>query len=157
MNKTIFCCSFVSLFLFLTHASADLDDTKANKISDRISNLTNQLRCLVCQNQSLAESEAPLAIDLKRQVKNMVEQGRTDIEIRDYMVARYGEFILYEPPLNIKTVLLWWGPFLILIGMILMIRDIITKKNSPNLKNRFSALDILEAKEKLERNNEGKE
>ena len=157
MNKTIFCCSFVSLFLFLTHASADLDDTKANKMSGRISNLTNQLRCLVCQNQSLAESEAPLAIDLKRQVKNMVEQGRTDIEIRDYMVARYGEFILYEPPLNIKTVLLWWGPFLILIGMILMIRDIITKKNSPNLKNRFSALDILEAKEKLERNNEGKE
>ena len=157
MNKTICCCSFVYLFLFLTHASADLDDTKANKISDRISNLTNQLRCLVCQNQSLAESEAPLAIDLKRQVKNMVEQGRTDIEIRDYMVARYGEFILYQPPLNIKTVLLWWGPFLILIGMILMIRDIITKKKSPNLKNRFSALDILEAKEKLERNNEGKE
>ena len=123
----------------------------------RFIELSSELRCLVCQNQSLAESEAPLAIDLKRQVKNMVEQGRTDIEIRDYMVARYGEFILYEPPLNIKTVLLWWGPFLILIGMILMIRDIITKKNSPNLKNRFSALDILEAKEKLERNNEGKE
>ena len=140
MNKTIFCCSFVSLFLFLTHASADLDDTKANKMSGRISNLTNQLRCLVCQNQSLAESEAPLAIDLKRQVKNMVEQGRTDIEIRDYMVARYGEFILYQPPLNIKTVLLWWGPFLILIGMILMIRDIITKKKIAQLKKQiFSA------------------
>ena len=75
MNKTISNCVFVFLFLFFTQAFADLDNIKENKLSDRISNLTNQLRCLVCQNQSLAESEAPLAIDLKKQVKNMVEQG----------------------------------------------------------------------------------
>ena len=156
MNKTISNCVFVFLFLFFTQAFADLDNIKENKLSDRISNLTNQLRCLVCQNQSLAESEAPLAVDLKKQVKNMVEQGRTDLEIREYMVARYGDFILYEPPLNIKTVLLWWGPFLFLIGMILMIKNIITKKNSTNLKNRFSPLDVLEAREKLEKNNESK-
>ena len=154
MNKTIASC--ILLFLFMGHAFGDAHNIKENKLPDRISNLTNQLRCLVCQNQSLAESEAPLAVDLKRQVKNMVERGKTDIEIRNYMVERYGDFILYEPPLNVKTVLLWWGPFLFLIGMILMIKNIIAKKNVPNLQNRFSALDVLEAREKLERNNEGK-
>lgn len=81
----------------------------------RFISLTEQLRCLVCQNQSLADSHAPLAEDLRGKVANLIQQGATDSDVVDYMVQRYGEFILYRPPLTAKTALLWVGPFLILL------------------------------------------
>ncbi|HVO90191.1 MAG TPA: cytochrome c-type biogenesis protein [Casimicrobiaceae bacterium] len=87
--------------------------------------LTEQLRCLVCQNQSIAESNAELALDLRRQVREQIAAGKTDQEIIDYMVARYGDFVLYSPPLRPTTVLLWGGPALLLIaGLILLMRHI---------------------------------
>ena len=85
----------------------------------RVVRLTSELRCLVCQNQSLADSHADLAIDLKNQVRGQMREGRTDAEIRDYMVARYGDFVLYDPPFKASTLLLWAGPFvLLLIGLL---------------------------------------
>ncbi len=78
--------------------------------------LTAELRCLVCQNQSLADSHADLAIDLKNQVRSQMQAGKSDAEIRDYMVARYGDFVLYRPPLKPTTALLWAGPFVLLAG-----------------------------------------
>jgi cytochrome c-type biogenesis protein CcmH len=84
-------------------------------VESRITRLANELRCLVCQNQSLAESNADLALDLKNRVREMVIAGRSDNEIRDYMVARYGDFVLYKPPLKASTVFLWGGPFLLLL------------------------------------------
>ena len=80
----------------------------------RVMRLTAELRCLVCQNQSLADSHADLAIDLKNQVRAQMKAGKTDAEIRDYMVARYGDFVLYNPPLKNTTLLLWAGPFVLL-------------------------------------------
>jgi cytochrome c-type biogenesis protein CcmH len=74
------------------------------------------LRCLVCQNQTLADSNADLAVDLKRQIETLLAQGQTDNQIRDYMVARYGDFVLYRPPLQSNTLLLWIGPFAMLAG-----------------------------------------
>jgi cytochrome c-type biogenesis protein CcmH len=85
-------------------------------IEARVTRLANELRCLVCQNQSLAESNADLAIDLKNQVREMVKVGKSDVEIRDFMVARYGDFVLYKPPVKATTVLLWAGPFLLLLA-----------------------------------------
>jgi cytochrome c-type biogenesis protein CcmH len=76
--------------------------------------LTSELRCLVCQNQSLADSHADLAIDLKNQVRSQMQAGKSDAEIREYMVARYGDFVLYKPPLKSTTALLWAGPFVLL-------------------------------------------
>ena len=83
-------------------------------LEQRVTRLTAELRCLVCQNQSLADSHADLAIDLKNQVRSQMKAGKSDAEIRDYMVARYGDFVLYRPPLKSNTVLLWAGPFLLL-------------------------------------------
>ncbi len=88
----------------------------------RYKKLVGELRCLVCQNQNIAASDADLAKDLRRQVFTRIENGETDAEIIDYMVARYGEFVLYKPPLNAKTALLWIGPFALLAaGIAIMI------------------------------------
>lgn len=81
----------------------------------RYQSLVHQLRCLVCQNQSIAESNADLANDLREQVRTQIEEGRSDQQILDYMSDRYGDFVLYKPPLERKTILLWAGPFLILL------------------------------------------
>ena len=83
-------------------------------LEQRVMRLTAELRCLVCQNQSLADSHADLAIDLKNQVRSQMQAGKSDAEIRDYMVARYGDFVLYRPPLKPTTSLLWAGPFVLL-------------------------------------------
>ena len=83
-------------------------------LEQRVMRLTAELRCLVCQNQSLADSHADLAIDLKNQVRSQMQAGKTDAEIREFMVARYGDFILYKPPLKSTTALLWAGPFVLL-------------------------------------------
>ena len=83
----------------------------------RFQNLTKQLRCLVCQNQNLADSDADLAKDLRKQVFDMMQSGKSDEEIKQYLVARYNDFVLYDPPLKPGTWLLWFTPFaLVLIG-----------------------------------------
>ncbi|HEX7811080.1 MAG TPA: cytochrome c-type biogenesis protein [Burkholderiales bacterium] len=82
----------------------------------RAMKLASELRCLVCQNQSLADSNADLAIDLKNQVRSQIREGRTDAEIREYMVERYGDFVLYSPPWKPTTVLLWVGPFVLMVA-----------------------------------------
>ena len=92
---------------------------------ERYNNLIAELRCLVCQNQNLADSNAELAVDLRRKTYEMVKQDKSETEIADYMVDRYGEFVLYRPPFNRNTLLLWVGPFVILlIGVGLLIRTI---------------------------------
>jgi len=79
----------------------------------RVLALAEVLRCLVCQNQNLADSHADLAIDLKNQVRDMLRQGRSEKEVIDYLVQRYGDFVLYRPPVKGSTWLLWGGPFLL--------------------------------------------
>ncbi|MEP6938422.1 MAG: cytochrome c-type biogenesis protein [Rudaea sp.] len=89
----------------------------------RFQQLTRQLRCLVCQNQDLADSDAPLAGDLRRQVFEMMHAGKSDAEIKDYLVARYNDFVLYDPPLKPGTWLLWFTPLaLVLIGAFVLAR-----------------------------------
>jgi cytochrome c-type biogenesis protein CcmH len=80
----------------------------------RVRQLEEKLRCLVCQNQSLADSNAELAGDLRREVREQVAAGRSDQQIVDYLVQRYGDFVLYEPPFKSTTALLWLGPFVLL-------------------------------------------
>jgi cytochrome c-type biogenesis protein CcmH len=86
-------------------------------VEKRMVKLAENLRCLVCQNESLASSHAELAEDLRKEVREMIKKGMTDKEITDYLVARYGDFVLYEPPVKNTTMILWYGPFaLLLIG-----------------------------------------
>ena len=82
----------------------------------RLKNLEEELRCLVCQNQTLADSTEPLAEDLRREVRELALQGKSDAEIKQYLVARYGDFVLYKPPVKSTTLLLWFGPFAFLVG-----------------------------------------
>lgn len=85
--------------------------------------LASKLRCLVCQNQSIAESNAELAQDLRRQVREQIAAGRSDAEIIDFMTSRYGDFVLYRPPLKATTALLWGGPAVLLaIGVFVLVR-----------------------------------
>jgi cytochrome c-type biogenesis protein CcmH len=85
-------------------------------VAARAVRLSEKLRCLVCQNQTIADSNAELAQDLRRQIHEQIAAGKTDDEIVAYMVARYGDFVLYQPPVKSTTMLLWAGPALLLIG-----------------------------------------
>jgi cytochrome c-type biogenesis protein CcmH len=84
-------------------------------VEKRLINIAEELRCLVCQNESLAGSRADLANDLRREVRGLIKQGKTDQEIKDYLVSRYGDFVLYRPPVKSTTWLLWAGPFVLLV------------------------------------------
>lgn len=95
--------------------------------SEQFNRLIHQLRCLVCQNENLADSNAELAKDLRNQVFQMVNQGKTDAEIKNFLVARYGDFILFKPPLNPQTYLLWFAPLVLLILGIFIIKRFIRK------------------------------
>ena len=96
------------------------DDPVANK---RAVHLADQLRCLVCQNQTIADSNAELALDLRRQIREQIAAGRSDGQIVDFMVERYGDFVLYRPPLKATTLFLWFGPpLLLLLGIIFLLR-----------------------------------
>lgn len=92
----------------------------------RYKKLIDELRCLVCQNQNLSGSNAPLAKDLREITANMIKQGSSDREIKEFMRSRYGDFVLYEPPFNLSTAFLWLGPFalllLVIAGLILNIK-----------------------------------
>src|SRR5258705_7567830 len=99
-----------ALILFCGLAVAQ-DDPALEK---RVRDLSSELRCLVCQNQTLADSNAPLALDLRNQVREQLKSGKSERDVIDFLVARYGDFVLYRPPFKASTVLLWAGPFLLL-------------------------------------------
>ena len=81
----------------------------------RVMSVAEELRCLVCQNETLAASQADLAVDLRKQIRAQLKEGRTQVQIIDFMVQRYGEFVRYRPPFNPTTALLWAGPFVLLV------------------------------------------
>jgi len=112
----------VALFGSTAHAIDPLPfKDRAEEV--RFQNLARQLRCLVCQNQDLADSDADLAKDLRKQVFEMMRAGKSDAEIKDFLVARYNDFVLYDPPLKPGTWLLWFTPFaLVALGAIALVR-----------------------------------
>jgi len=96
------------------HAKEAAPAAEDPELEQRVMALSAELRCLVCQNQSLADSNAPLAVDLRNQVREQMKQGASDPDIVDFMVARYGDFVLFRPPFKWTTLLLWFGPLLLL-------------------------------------------
>ena len=109
----------------------EMDPVKAA----RAVKLAEKLRCLVCQNQSIADSNAELANDLRGQIREQIAAGKSDDEIVSYMVNRYGDFVLYQPPFKMTTVLLWAGPALLLVGGALVL--------ARNLRRRQAAADVV--------------
>ncbi|MBC3832711.1 cytochrome c-type biogenesis protein CcmH [Undibacterium amnicola] len=121
-----------------------------SKLEQRVLSITEELRCLVCQNQSIADSHAELAVQLKSQVREQLKQGRSDTEVRDYMVQRYGDFVLYRPPVQSSTWLLWFGPalFLLIAASVLMNKfrqaqhRLRTESDEDTMNDSVSDLDI---------------
>jgi len=118
----------------------------------RVMALSNELRCLVCQNQTIADSNAPLAEDLRNQVREKMQQGASDSQIIDFMVARYGDFVLYRPPFKATTFLLWFGPLLLLAaGSIVLLRRLLRRRPAQDVEmtaaERKRAADILAGNE----------
>lgn len=111
---------FIAFFVFSAAGSASAAEAKP--VSDdpalelRVQHLANELRCLVCQNQTIADSQAELAVDLRNQVREQLRQGKSEEEILSYMVQRYGDFVRYRPAMKMQTLVLWIGPFLLLAG-----------------------------------------
>jgi cytochrome c-type biogenesis protein CcmH len=102
------------------------DDPNLEK---RVATLAHELRCLVCQNQTLADSNAPLAQDLRNQIREQLTAGKSERDVIDFMVARYGDFVLYRPPFKASTVALWLGPFLLfLLGVFILYRRIARRR-----------------------------
>lgn len=120
---------FANLFAPLSIA---LEPTKyqSNDEEQRFKSLANELRCVMCQNQSIADSNAPIAHDLRVEVLSLMREGKTDAEIKNYLVERYSEFVLYQPPVNKKNAVLWAGPFLLLLIGLFVVANIIRKKSS---------------------------
>lgn len=89
----------------------------------RLIGLASELRCLVCQNQTIADSSADLALDLRREIREQIKAGHSDAQILEFMTTRYGDFVLYRPPLKVTTILLWFGPALLVIaGIVVLVR-----------------------------------
>lgn len=98
-------------------------------IEQRLTNLAEDLRCLVCQNESLAGSQADLAKDLRREVRGLIKDGKSDQEVKDFLVSRYGDFVLYRPQIKPSTYFLWAGPFILLIVAIALLMNFLRKRN----------------------------
>jgi cytochrome c-type biogenesis protein CcmH len=136
----------LKLLLVLACGLAAAQDDAA--LEKRVRELSTELRCLVCQNQTLAESNAPLAVDLRNQVREQLKAGKSERDVVDFLVARYGDFVLYRPPLKASTVLLWTGPFLLLaFGLFLLFVKIRRKAPPPaelSEADRARAAKLLE-------------
>ena len=100
-------------------------------LEKRVTGLAHELRCLVCQNQSLADSNAELAVDLRRQIREQLERGASERDVIGFMVQRYGDFVLYRPPLKASTLALWIGPFVLLLAGALLLWRRIARRRVP--------------------------
>ncbi len=133
MNK-LFVFFLMLILSLLSIASAEIISV-APEYQQRYEHILSELRCLVCQNQTVAESSSDLANDLRLEVKEMLERGVTDQEILKFMSDRYGDFVLYNPPVKPRTYLLWVGPFVLLFGGIVFALMLV-KRRSEKISDR---------------------
>ena len=142
------------LFIFMLMMSGSSYAVDTHQLSDpkqqeSYETLTKELRCLVCQNQTIADSNAELAGDLRRQVYEMLQQGKSKQEIIQFMTDRYGDFVLYKPPFQGKTSVLWIAPVVfLLLGLIMVFFVIRRKKAAANLHSQAGDLEMDAEKQK---------
>ncbi|MDK9702873.1 MAG: cytochrome c-type biogenesis protein CcmH [Sulfuritalea sp.] len=135
LRTLVLCCTLLFAGAAMAREAAPM--AADVEIEKRMVAISEELRCLVCQNESLSGSHAELAQDLRREIRKMIAEGKTDKEILDFMVARYGDFVRYRPPVKPTTWLLWGGPFLLLAGgigaLIAFLRRRATESAAPEL------------------------
>jgi len=123
-------CILLLLMASCCFSSQDIYQFQSQKQQQQFESLTNQFRCLVCQNQNIAESNAVLAEDLRVQIFQKIQKGESNQHIIDYLVARYGDYVLYRPPFNFITLGLWLGPFIFLLSGLAYLIYFIRKNTS---------------------------
>ncbi|MBB1519681.1 cytochrome c-type biogenesis protein [Aquipseudomonas guryensis] len=114
MKRLLIACLLGLSLVGMSWAAIDTYQFKDEAERERFRTLTAELRCPKCQNQNIADSNAPIATDLRREIFRMLEEGKSNAEIVDFLVLRYGDFVLYKPPVDTRTYLLWYGPFALL-------------------------------------------
>ena len=122
---------FVACMIFIASGASAIDEDKAfddPELQARYDHIIAEVRCLKCQNQSIKDSNAFLAADLRREIRRLIEEGKTDTEIYDFLVERYGDFALYRPRFGGKTLVLWIAPAVLLLGGALMIGRIVRRR-----------------------------
>ncbi|MEM7017895.1 MAG: cytochrome c-type biogenesis protein [Pseudomonadota bacterium] len=142
MKHTLTALALVFFCLPVFAVDRNVDDFDSPEQEARYKTLLKELRCVLCQNQSLADSNAEIAQSLRDQVREMLDDGKTDQEIIDFLVSRYGDFVLYNPPLQSNTYLLWLAPFLlILVGGVMLFSFVRPKKatTEPTTDDALSA------------------
>ena len=137
--KTVFLAMVSFFFLQLSYANdaAPLADDPV--VEQRLISISEEMRCLVCQNESLAGSRSDLANDLRREIRSLIKEGKSDEQIRSFMVERYGDFVLYRPPVKPITWLLWIGPFVILLIGIGFLFSYLRRRNTSTATNELTA------------------
>ena len=130
MFKKIVTSAFLALLMSVVHADEATPLAADPVLEQRLISISEEMRCLVCQNESLSGSRSELAQDLRREIRDLIRQGKTDAEIRTFMVDRYGDFILYRPPVKPTTWLLWIGPFVLMIAGITALLMYLRRRNS---------------------------
>ena len=140
------------LTIFVLHSSVCIAQviSVAPEYEDRYEHLLSELRCLVCQNQTVAESPADLSNDLRVEVKEMLERGATDQEILKFMSDRYGDFVLYNPPVKPRTYLLWIGPFLLLVGGVIIALMLVRRRSKSIADSELNEKDKQRLKDLLD-------
>ena len=150
--------SFLMAFATLTVAKEATPLAMDPELEKKVNKISSELRCLVCQNQTIADSHAELAIDLKNQVRGMVKSGQTQDQIVDYMVQRYGDFVRYRPAFKTTTMFLWLGPFLLLlIGLTVLVinlrkRSVLVKDDGSLSSEENEKLKALLESDKAQQN-----
>ena len=129
----------------VAHAAIDTYEFANDAERARFRELTQELRCPKCQNQDIADSNAPIATDLRREIYRMLGEGKDNQQILDFMVARYGDFVLYKPALTRKTAVLWFGPLALLVGGLVVIGVIVGRRRRTE---QVEGSDTLSAEER---------
>jgi len=154
MNRNLFKISLVLLLLTLCSVSSariELHEFENKQQEELYNKMIAELRCLVCQNQNLADSNAELAVDLREKTYKMVVENKSEADIIDYMVDRYGDFVLYKPPFKINTLLLWIGPFVLLVVAIFFAMKIVRQSSGePQTKTAEDQADHESIRKLLE-------
>lgn len=137
---------FFALFAIVTNAQPVTDEAV---VEQRLAKLSHELRCLQCRNQTLAESPAGLAEDLRREIRVQIRAGKSDQEIIAFLTQRYGDFILYRPRVTATTYLLWFGPFVLMLGGLFLLFSYIKKRRDSFTEQPMTADDRRRVEELL--------
>ncbi|WP_447591842.1 cytochrome c-type biogenesis protein [Aquipseudomonas campi] len=147
MKRLLIACLLGLSLAGVARAAIDTYEFRDETERERFRTLTEELRCPKCQNQNIADSNAPIATDLRREIYRMLEEGKSNGDIVDYLVMRYGDFVRYKPPVDARTYLLWFGPGALLLGGLVLLGVLVIRRRRVENSPEQAALSRLEAEQ----------